>query len=214
MSLRCDECGAVVTDPDARFCGYCGAALPQPEVPPSSHAAERADVQRRFAALRDHPEARAAMRERPSGAGAVASSGFAMVIAFCFVGISGFVALNIIGSGMLSQPGGGFFGLFSLVPLVIVGAGIFAAARAVSKTARVASSPVEAGLAHVLDEHAEVRGSGDSSTSVHVVMLEDPDGTRTSHEVPRSLARTITEGDMGVSHTKGGELIRFTRIDV
>ena len=104
--------------------------------------------------------------------------------------------------------------LFKIFPFVIVGFAIFIAVRTMAKTARVASSPTVASLGHVLEEHTETRGSGDRTRTVHVVTMEDARGRRSSYEIARGVARGITRGDMGIVHSKGGELIRFTRVDV
>jgi len=232
-TLRCDECGAAARTTEDRFCAFCGAAY---VVPASPRDDEHAHLERRFELLENHPEAKAALRARVSGAQTVARHGAGALFMVFFAVVAGAVAVFMIGGanqvqqGFESSPGfpggsgfpGGpppgasstFFSLFKIIPLLVVGIGVVFAIKALMKTARVATAPTRAGLGHVLDEHTETRGSNDHVRTVHVVTLESPSGRRESYEIPRTLARSLTRGDMGVAHTKGGELVRFTRIDV
>ncbi len=122
------------------------------------------------------------------------------------------------GPGGFGHRGGGppnaFFSLFKIIPVAIIGFIVFKIFRSGSKTARVMSSPTRSWPACVIDETTETRGHGDNRHTVAIVTLERENGERESFEVGHRLARQVTRDDMGIAHSRGDELIGFTRIDV
>ncbi|MFT5733122.1 MAG: hypothetical protein ACJAZN_000180 [Planctomycetota bacterium] len=225
-----------------RFCTYCGAAFRAVEAPPPVLVQEsrKDERERRFDELRAHPAAKRALRSAPSAAPVVAKHGSGLVFLFIALGVAAVIAkfqcsvanevqhgFQGFGGEMPSgfpvgggfdreplEPGSSFFSLFKLVPLLVIGGIIFQIIRSSSRTARVVGSPTRSWLALVLDESTETRGHGDSSRTVAVLTLERENGERTTSEVNHRLARQVSREDMGVAHSRGGEIIGFTRVDV
>ncbi len=225
-----------------KFCRFCGAAFRIVEVAPSVAAPETRPEERdrRFGDLRDHPDVRRALRSAPSAAPAMAKHGGGLFVLFAILGVALVMfsfqcsVMDGMGSRPVDQsmpsgfpggPSGGFpmngggsgsdpMWIFKIVPLVIIGGILFQILRSGTKAASVASSPTRSWLAWVVDETTETRGSRDHRRDVHVVTLEEEDGDRRSFEVGSRIARRVARDDMGVAHTRGSELLGFTRVDV
>ncbi len=227
-SRRCLECGAIPRESDSKFCSYCGAELPALDRPAPETPAET--TARRFEQLQEHPDARRALASKPSGRGVMAKSGGSAAGTLLVLGAVGLFAIFFMraSSSMMSTvatpvsfssgPGsgvdGGFRMMFTLVPLVALGAVIYQAVRVFGSSAKVARSPVRSQLALVVDEHREDRGHRERRRTVHVATFEDERGARSSFEVPTAVARSLAPGDMGVLHSKGPAIVRFDRVDV
>lgn len=214
-SIRCGQCGAPFRAAEERFCSYCGMQRPAPSAPVSAPP----DRVARFAAARSDPRLKTLMQHVPSTAGHTFGAAFALVflVGFCVVAALMASAFGAFGGavgysigGPTARAGGALFGL---VPLLILGGGIFMLVTVGSRMFRFQSAELERRLARVLDERLEVSG-GEHSTTTYFTTLEWEDKTRREFQNHAKLAGKITRDDLGLAYVKGDVLLEFTRLDV
>ena len=213
-ALKCQECGAPARSDEDRFCGYCGARLPEPEPEPEPEvaAASGRDASRdaRFGRLAAHPDTARALAQEVSTAALATRQGAGMLPLLLAGGAALFgvgVAFKV-GSG-LSGMGVGFgsFALapvFVLVPILAAGVVLLRLLATGARTASLAAATPEATLALVRDVQTETVGRGEHLRATRRVILEGEDGGRINLEVTDGLARGLAPDDMGVAHVAGG----------
>lgn len=217
-SIRCGQCGAPFRAAEERFCSYCGTQRPVPSAPPVA-ASTPPDRAARFAAARSDPRLKTLRQHVPSTAGHTFGAAFSLVflVGFCVIAAlmaSAFGAFGGTVGHSIGGPAGGAGGaLFGLVPLLILGVGIFMLVTVGSRLFRFQSAELERRLARVLDERIEVSG-GEHSTTTYFTTLEWEDKTRREFQNHARLAGKITRDDLGLAYVKGDVLLEFARLDV
>ncbi len=202
---KCPNCGAAAARVDARYCEYCGRALPAPAAPPAP-ASPFGDVAARFRALDAHPDLPRLLAENPS-APELASERLMTIVSLLVFGAVGlFVSI-------------GFFAVcppLGLLPVAMIVIGAYALLRHVAKTSAASRAPLERRAALVVDERTKITGGGEhtSARTHYFATLQFTDGSRREFDVFDGLAGRITPGDVGVAYSKGEYLIEFGRVSV
>lgn len=213
-SVRCGQCGAPFQAAEERYCSYCGT-----QRPPSPSAPVLPDRAARFAAARADPRLSELMRHEPSTAGHTFGAAFSLVFLVVFCVIAAIMATAFGGFGVavghaVAGPSGGVGGaLFGLVPLLILGGGIFMVVTVGRRLFRFQSAALERRLARVLDERIAVSG-GENSTTTCFTTLEWEDKSRREFQNHARLAGKMTRDDLGLAYFKGDILLEFERLDV
>lgn len=200
----CTNCGATAARLEARYCEYCGTELPAPgsEPPPSPFG----DVAGRFRALESHPDLPRLLAATPSTS---ALSGWNAMTVVTLV-VFALVGLFVTGGFLFVCPP------FALLPLFLVGIGIYTISKQVGKTTSASRAPLERRPALVVRERTKVSGGGEHSSARtdYFATLQFPDGSRREFDVLEGVGGTIAPGDMGVGYLKGDFLIAFSRVGV
>ena len=215
-ALKCQECGAPARSDEDRFCGYCGARLPEPEPEVAASSGRDASRDARFGRLAAHPDTARALAREVSTAALATRQGAGMLPLLLAGGAVLFVLKM---GGGLSGIGVGFgsFALapvFVLVPILAAGMLLLRLLATGARTASLAAATPEATLALVRDVQTETVGRGEHLRATRRVILEGEDGGRMNLEVTDGLARGLAPDDMGVAHVAGGHLVAFARVDV
>jgi hypothetical protein len=206
----CPTCNASLTAASARFCAYCGTALPQPERSAALAGEER--TQARFAALREHPRLARLMRRSPSAASATAGYGCQAAFGVLFTAVAAMIGLTLLGSGF----GGGSPKVVLLVPLLFVGVGVFVVAAGARRAQQLATAPTRRLPVRIADERVEVAGGGNDSRArtTYYVTVEDEHGRRTEYAAAADVAAAAAPDDMGIAYVKAFLLLDFQRVRV
>lgn len=204
---ECPGCGARVKSVDARFCEYCGAAMPEPEPVAPIAPSRYGDLGSRFRALDSHPGLGELMAYAPSGASTMLGYAFLILFGFIFGGIGFAVFL-----GFASGPGGAV----ALFPLLFVLIGVGISIGGLVKIVRFSNAPLRREPACVTGERTQVSGGGRnrSASTSYYVTLEFPDGRRHEYRTKGSVVGEVSEGDLGMAYLRGGYLLDFRRVRV
>lgn len=196
--LRCENCGAAAARATARFCEYCGKALPATA---SRSPSPDELLERRFQELENHPELQRHLQWTP-GPEIVSRGALSGVSALLVLGFLLFFFVPAFSHGP---------GMFPVLPWVLIGVVVLGLVR----RNRYLAAPLERVIAVVVDERQHSEGGRESrhGTRYHAT-LERRDGTRSEYEVTGRLAGEIRSGDMGVGYVKGGTLVAFRRLRV
>jgi hypothetical protein len=200
---RCAQCGALAARLDARFCEYCGTALP---VPAPAPAPAPTDTAARFRALAAHPELPRLLAHVPESR-ALAGRGAVTLATLVFFGVVGlFVTVVFF---LVCPP-------FGLLPLALVGLGGYTLSRQYLRTTHARGAPLERHQALVVDKRTRISGGGEHSAArtEYFATLEQQDGSRRESETFDEVAGRIVAGDMGVAYLRGDFLIAFERLRV
>lgn len=198
---ECVHCGARAGRAEARFCEYCGTELPRtPAAPPPDPIGDAAARFRALAAHPDLPRLLAATPDVPELSGRTLTS---------FLALAGFAAVGLFVTLL-------FFTIcppLGLLPLALVGFGVYSLSRRLAWTAR---TPLEAVPALVVDLRARLQTGAESSPAHarHHVTLQLEDGRRVEVECFPSAAEGRRVGDLGVAYLKGDRLASFERLEV
>lgn len=219
-ALKCQECGAPARSDEDRFCGYCGARLPEPEPEVAASSGRDASRDARFGRLAAHPDTARALAREVSTAALATRQGAGM-LPLLLAGGAALVGLGVfskVGSA-ISGVGVGFGSIamapiLFLVPALAVGLMLLRLLATGARTASLATATPEATLALVRDVQTETVGRGEHLRATRRVILEGEDGGRINLEVTDGLARGLAPDDMGVAHVAGGHLVAFARVDV
>ena len=208
MERKCDHCGARIPRLDARFCEYCGTELPRPEPVAPPAPAHVDSVTARFAAAKADPLVPELMRHTPSMGAYGAELGCGIGFAVVFLIVVGTILVSVVGSSLGRAPG-----IFSLVPLFMLGVGGAMLIGLIKRAASTAGAPWNRVIALVVDERTHVSSSGDNgSRTTYYVTLEAADGQREEYATAGKVSGKITAGDIGVAYLKAGRLFEFERL--
>jgi signal transduction histidine kinase len=194
---RCAHCGAVSSEPGARYCAQCGREL-APEPPPDPFG----DVAERFRAARaraELPGLLARAPEVPELAGSTTKSVLAL-LSFAVVGL--FLCIFLL---QLCAP-------LALLPLALV---VFGGYALWSRMARDSRNPLVAELVLVREHRTRLQVGARHAPDLarHIFVLERADGTRFEREsLPSALAR-LEIGALGVVHSQGERLVAFELLE-
>ncbi len=216
-TIQCDQCGAVAKHEAGKsqphkFCTYCGAAFraAQEEVPVGASETTAEARKRRFEALRDQPDTRAALSSPPPSGGILAKYGTEMVIQIILlVFIASIMGPRCHGPGRMGRSAGMPPG-FVLLPALLIGAVLLATmVKSILGGLNVMFASTESSLACVLDASVEMQGRGDRMRPVPILTLISEAGIRKTYEVHRTLSRQVAPNDMVVAYSRGDRLIGF-----
>jgi hypothetical protein len=195
VGLRCANCGAAAARATARFCEYCGKALPEIVArPPSPDEL----LERRFEELENHPELQRHLAWKP-GPDIVWRRALGAGPLILVMGVLMFLFVPAFSHGP---------GPFAVVPwimLAVVGTQL-------ARRSRYLAEPLERLVAVVSDERQDTSSDGRRGHTSYYATLETRDGARREFEVSGPLAGEIRPGDMGVGYVKGGVLVAFRRL--
>lgn len=203
---HCSHCGGKVTSLSARFCEYCGTALPRPEPATEPQRVEgRPDPQELLAQIKNSRETLELMQKEITGgvASNVMSGGCSIVFGLFFTGVA--IFMFVMFSNVAGFP-------FALFPLLFVAVGIGMTLKFFKKTTDFATAETEAKQAVVLDKRSETRSSDDSSRTTYYVALEFSGGERAEYLVQRRIYGQLAEGDVGVAYVRTDVLLDFKRV--
>jgi len=201
----CPQCGARPTRAGVSACEYCGTLLSAPAAAPPSPFG---DLAARFAALESHPDRPALLRHEPEMKRQRVQTALSVVFLSVFIGISLvitlFFAITVVGIPL------------ALVPLGMAGLGVWMMMRVLKKAARFRAAPLLRVPRLVIDERTHVSGGGNDSRARtrYFVTLQGPEGERSEHLAPGSIAGRMTRGDMGIAYLKDHRLLAFGRLEV
>ncbi len=198
---NCPHCGARPRSL-GKFCEFCGSLLLVPPVVAESALVE--SLERRFERLESHPSFASLLSKRPSAAGKIASSMIGVVFAAVFIVVSGMMVFAF-----------SFTGPLVLVPLLILGVGIYVFLRALGQGTRLATAELVARPAVIAGERTRIDGGGDGpGHTQYFVTIEARDGKRTELAASGLLVGRVAEGDIGVAYVKADHLLDFERVRV
>lgn len=209
----CPTCNAAVTAESAKFCRYCGTALPQ--LPEAAPLVGEARNRARFAALREHPRLAGLLQRSPSAAGVTTSYGCLAGFGVIFTTISLFITFGF--AGAVSSSGfGGPSAVVVIFPLLFVAIGIGVIVSGLRNASKVATAPTERIPVRIADERIQVSGGGKrtSASTKYFVTVEDEDGRRTEYQTTAEVAAAAAPDDVGIAYVKAFLLLDFQRLRV
>lgn len=158
----------------------------------------------RFAAVEADPRYDKAMSAPPPAVSVAGGIAAPIVFLVFWLAIGSFILSGASEAG----------GLFMVVPIFILGAGVVMIGSIIAKTVRFANAPVERRTAVVLDERVNVSGGGEDSraTTSYYATLGYQDGNREELQTSGDVAGLITRGDIGVAMVRMNRLVAFYRI--
>lgn len=205
MKKTCAHCGAAVKNLAARFCEFCGNALPR--IVSSPPTGRFGDLPARFAALDAHESLPELRRLQPSTVAYQAHNVARVLFALLF--LAACIAVFVFFVQRMRGP-------LVLFPLAFLGIGVLGLGRMLKRAATLARAPLLHVPALVVDERIHVSGGGENSSAhtTYYVSLESADGRRAEYESRGELNGQIAPGDMGLAYLKGENLLDFRRVPV
>ena len=190
---------------DARFCEYCGSALPSAQPAPRP-AEPTADLATRFRALRVHPELEQLLEATPEAPELVQETAVGLIALLVFGLIGLFVAV-------------GFFTIcppLGVIPLALILFGAIAMTRRFAKTRAALRAPLETRPALVVEARMKLEGEGEytSARTRHLATLLFEDGERRELDVLERVAGRLSSNLLGVAYLRGDTLIAFEPLSV
>lgn len=198
----CPECGARPRRAGARYCAYCGTALPEGALGATPAPAEEGR-ERLFAAMRRSREMQEALAHDPPTAAIHRSHG-------CTLAFIGVWTAGALGLGFLAarEHGIGAPLALSIVPFAMAALGVLGFIQLKRKAREFAVAPLAKEPAIVVGKRTVV--GEDSSTEY--AALEFEEGDREEFPLAGKLAGDLAQGDMVVAFIKGGRLLDCRRL--
>jgi len=158
----------------------------------------RSSPEERFGALEGHADYSAWMRYTPSVQRLDVKALFAFILGSIVVGV-----ILVGGMATICAP-------LAVVPMILVGFGIFGMLRTYLEARSTAQVPVERLPLIVLDERTNIAGtqSGSAQTRyIHTVLLAD--GSRRELESTGETVASLQPGRIGIGFVRGGRIVEF-----
>lgn len=198
----CPECGARQRRSGARYCAYCGIALPESALGAAPASAEDSRA-RLFEAMRQSQEMAEALAHEPPTTGVRRGMGFGLL----FIGIWTAGALFM---GMMALRGRsmGAPAALAIMPFAMAALGVLGFFQLKRKARRFAAAPLAKEPAIVVGKRTIV---GEDSSQEYAA-LEFEEGDREEFALAGKLAGDLAQGDMVVAFIKDGMLLDCRRL--
>jgi len=155
----------------------------------------------RFRALEGHADYSAWMRHTPSVQRLDVKALFVFVLGSIVVGV-----ILVGGMATICAP-------LAVVPMILVGFGVFGILRTFLEARDTAQVPVERLPLIVIDERTNIAGTGSGSAQtryVHTVVLAD--GSQRELESTGETVASLRPGRIGIGFVRGGRIVEFAAL--